>query len=126
MLNKAKIGYIALLILLGIILAIDYHGPTEELRLFNFFGVYVGSVRLFGIGMEHEYFGLGILGVLVPFYRQGYAIKMLAGLGLIGAFLFFSDFASILELNFITNFAGMVTSIIVGALMAFLIIQIWR
>lgn len=83
----------------------------------SFFGVYAGTYSVYGIHLEHEFVGVGLLIALAlsaPLMRTNRVWSV--SLALIGAFLVLSDITSIVAGNLFTNTTGVEASVIIGAL----------
>jgi hypothetical protein len=93
------------------------------LQPFNVFGVYIGTVSFYGLHMEHEWTGFGLLAAAVALYKYSGLPGYLAGiLVAAGALLFISDYPEVLgigaQMSAVVNPVGSAVSFLIGGLYA--------
>jgi len=92
--------------------------------MFNFFGHYVGAVVLFGINLEHEWIGVGLLFGVVLFGKEK-KDKIFWSVLIVGLVLFISDMESMAS-NLFINTVGIFLSIFIGGVFALLILNLFN
>jgi len=110
---------------LTVVVSLFYVPPTvssQSVYQLNLFGVYAGTVSIYGLHLEHEWAGVGLLLVAVALWRfadlDGWPTIILS---LFGVVLFFSDYNEVFGINgvqmsVVANTLGSLASVLVGAL----------
>ena len=122
--------FLFILLVLSLIVVLGYI-PPSTLPSYDFFGLYLGSVKLGDLSLEHEWVGVGfvILSlILYPVYKRDeeFDMRILFIAFLIGGVLLITDIQSILRGNFWTNTSGSIASILFGLLYSFCLVQVLR
>ena len=111
--NTSKLVYVAILVSILFVLVSNYS--------LNYFGVPLGSVKIMGQNLEHEYAGLGLL-ASVPFFIDRVDKKWLLIVGAAAVFFIISDAVSFL--NPPTSWYGAAISVVLGFVIGFSVLKI--
>jgi len=116
MVDARRIMYATALVMLLVLLVGNY-APALSM-----FGVYIGTISLFGFSLEHEYAGIGLI-IAVIFAGGGIDQRILLLLAVAGFFLFISD---VVSMRSFTNPLGAALSVAIGFTLGWLTMRIAR